>query len=326
MYLFNGTVTLFEAATAREIYREQLDATLRHGSEVVVREQRTRELLNAVTTLTRPTYRICDVPGRQWNPFLALSEALWILAGRDDLAAILPYNQQAKEYSDDGETLYGAYGVRLKDQIAPAIERLKNEETDRRVVLAIWKAQDLSVASKDPPCNDMVMFKLRGGKLHMTVVNRSNDLHWGLHAVNLPTFGLLQEYIATRIGVEVGAQTHLSNSLHVYLDGPAQKITERMIRLIDEPLLPQEPSAATWANLVDSHEEFVEWCSKALDGTLERVQMPFLVFANDYLRYYRDFPNGKDLVDSVRFAHTYLDWALTGTRFLKARRAMKAAI
>ena len=52
--------------------------------------------------------------------------------------------------------------------------------------------------------------------LDMTVCNRSNDLVWGMLGANVVHFSFLQEYLACRLGVEVGRYTQFSNNLHVY--------------------------------------------------------------------------------------------------------------
>ena len=54
----------------------------------------------------------------------------------------------------------------------------------------------------------------------MTVLNRSNDAVWGAYGANAVHFSLLQEYLATRIGVPVGKYYQFSNNLHVYKSLP----------------------------------------------------------------------------------------------------------
>src|SRR3990167_518575 len=226
---------VFSAPTGAYLYRAQLQALL-EAPEVLVRGLKTRELLNVITEIQFPRARIQIVPGRRLNPWLALSESLWLLAGRNDTSALLPYNKRILEFSDDGDTLYGAYGKRLMPQVPAAVERLRKDNHDRRAVLSIWREKDLTADVKDPPCNDLVMFKLRGEHLHMTVINRSNDLHWGLHAVNLIQFSILQEYMAYLLSFNVGTQVHLSNSLHIYMEGAGAQITANMIRAKDEEI------------------------------------------------------------------------------------------
>ena len=282
-------VYIFEGTCATDLYRRQLFAILDCGQDVEVRGLRTRELLDVVTIIQQPLRRPHIVPGRYANPYLALSESLHLLAGRNDVASLLPYNRRILEFSDDGETLYGAYGYRIKDQLPNLIERLHRDPYDRRAVLAIWRPEDLTVVSKDPPCNDLIIFKLRNDHLHMTVVNRSNDLHWGLYAVNVYQFSFLQEYIAARLNAAVGTQTHLSNSLHIYLEGPGARITERMIAARFESLPPPPPNRPLLreaeANHI-SHMEFVAACSQILDNEPLSIGFPspFLWFALAYLR------------------------------------------
>lgn len=118
---------------------------------------------------------------------------------------------------------------------------------------ALAEVMDTSVSSKDVCCNLSVMFTVRdtgkcglcyngktettdegyccgcldrspprkddGGSLKvldMTVTNRSNDLIWGLLGANFVHFTILQEYMAARLGVEVGVYHHFTNNLHAY--------------------------------------------------------------------------------------------------------------
>lgn len=221
---------IFNGLRAQDIYLKQLQA-IEQQPITEVRGRQTKELLNVATVIERPQDMCILIPARRWNPFLALSESLWTLAGRNDLATLARYNKRITEFSDDGETLYGAYGYRIKDQLEPMIERLRRDPNDRRAVLSIWKPEDLTAETKDPPCNDMVMFKLRQRFLHMTVINRSNDIHWGLYAVNIPQFAVLQMYVAKSLKANLGTQTHFSNSLHTYVDSnPHNAITKRMLK------------------------------------------------------------------------------------------------
>src|SRR3990167_2420988 len=145
---------LYSAKTFGSIYQQQLRDLVDHPDYIVtVRGRPTRELLNVVTEITNPRARCQIVPGRKLNPWLALSEFLWMLAGRNDLAALKPYNKRIDQFSDDGKTLYGAYGYRIAQQIPQLLERLQKEPADRRAVLQIWNSHDLIAQTKDPPCN-----------------------------------------------------------------------------------------------------------------------------------------------------------------------------
>ena len=178
------------------------------------------------TTYLNPTERVLFEPRRDANPFFHLFESLWIIGGRRDVKFLTEFNKRMSEYSDDGEVFHAAYGYRMRhqqsvDQIELAIKMLKQDPNSRRVVIQIWDANlDLGTDTKDTPCNDLIMLKIRDRKLNMTVANRSNDVIWGAYGANAVHFSMLQEYIADKVGVEVGVYNQVSDSYHVYTNNP----------------------------------------------------------------------------------------------------------
>ena len=186
------------------------------------------------TVYTSPTERVMLQPGRDANPFFHLVEALWMLAGRNDLAPLTRYVKNMKSFSDDGgRTQPGAYGFRWReqfdyrkqealDQVRWAIRRLKADPNDRRVVIQMWDpAADAWAADnggRDVPCN-LVALPAVGvdGRLNLTVFNRSNDMVWGAYGANAVHFSVLQEYIAAQLGIAVGVYWQVANNFHAYL-------------------------------------------------------------------------------------------------------------
>lgn len=219
------------------------------GSRVVARSSRYGDVLmieEPVTiTYTHPRERVLLNPERDCNPFFHLYEALWMLAGRNDVAPLAYYNSRMPEFSDDGQTFNGAYGYRWRnapemawDQLTIIINHLKALPDSRRVVLQMWNVEDdlLKIGgnvpySKDVCCNTNAYFSLRpiGHDLNqpigalvtkyaldMTVCNRSNDMVWGMLGANVVHFSILQEYVAAHLGAEVGRYHQFTNNLHVY--------------------------------------------------------------------------------------------------------------
>lgn len=190
------------------------------------------------TVYAKPLERVLFSPTRDANPFFHLMEALWMLQGDNNISFPLMFNKRFSEYSDDGSTQWGAYGWRWRnffdvDQIDYIVYELVKNPNSRRCVLSMWNPSpnqdnkpwygksDLSVAAfggKDVPCNTHVYFDCRGGVLNMTVCNRSNDAIWGAYGANVVHFSVLQEYLATRIGVNVGVYRQVSNNFHAYTD------------------------------------------------------------------------------------------------------------
>lgn len=231
----------------------------RHGAPVVSGDSRNGPVLyvpEPVTlTYVHPRERVLFNTARDANPFFHLYEALWMLAGRDEVESVAHYASNMINYSDNGELLHGAYGYRWRtwfgfDQLDWIIGELRATPSSRRCVLQMWDAtvepphtwtdrNDPWMAShggKDVPCNTQAYFALRPGPelgrgqdprewpdhrpcpavLDMTVCNRSNDLVWGMLGANAVHFSFLQEYLADCLGAEVGYYHQFTNNLHVY--------------------------------------------------------------------------------------------------------------
>jgi hypothetical protein len=205
-----------------------------------------------ITMTRRPMERVMFSPLRDANPFFHLVEALWMLAGANDTKSLTHFVPRMKEFSDNGDTLNGAYGHRWRvhfgtDQLSVAIHELKNNPSSRRVVLAMWDGGmkvtrgvvdtdgdymsrtyhedgDLRKAiygSKDVPCNTHVYFDAnKTGALDMTVCCRSNDAVWGAHGANAVHFSVLHEFVARAAGLEMGVMYQFSNNYHLYTERP----------------------------------------------------------------------------------------------------------
>ena len=174
------------------------------------------------TRYEKPNERVLFHAKRDANPFLHLFDALWILQGRQDVAWLSRFAARMREFSDDGTTYWGAYGHRLRtwfgyDQLKRAVELLRKDPKDRRVVLSIWDGRhDLGKASKDIPCNDLVKLDATHGALNAYVFNRSNDIIWGAYGANAVQFSILLEYLAAMSGMPMGVYEQISTDFHAY--------------------------------------------------------------------------------------------------------------
>lgn len=198
------------------------------------------------TVYSNPWERVLICPERDANPFFHLMEAIWMLAGRRDVAFVQQFNSRIGKYSDDAVNLHGAYGYRWRtwfgyDQLSAVAEELRRDPNTRRAVLTMWDAGehnypemsdaacngdsrleptgDSAIAKqggKDVPCNTHIYFDVRGGKLNMTVCCRSNDIWWGAYGANAVHFSVLQELMAVWCGVQMGVYRQVSNNYHLY--------------------------------------------------------------------------------------------------------------
>jgi thymidylate synthase len=181
------------------------------------------------TSYDCPKERVVFWPERDINIAFLVYEALWMLAGRNDIAPLTRYVKRFDEYSNDGVTMHGAYGHRWRkhfgfDQLAVAASRLQEFVDDRRTVVCMWDPRaDLSPTNyiKDVPCNDAITFQRSPHgehALNMHVFCRSNDMIWGKYFANAFHFSMLLEYMAAWIDCPVGAYEHISVNYHAYSD------------------------------------------------------------------------------------------------------------
>jgi len=201
--------------------------------------------------LTNPSNRYITISKRKWNPFLPWAESLWMALGLNDLNS-LPgrYVKNLYTYSDNGRTWRGGYGPRLRaysgnatdydisepqyrhifsgyvkliDQLRYVIEALQRDLSTRQAIIQFgdppkdcFDENNILKETKDFPCSRVLQFMVVDGKLNLTLYIRSNDILYGLSAVNITNFTLMQEYVANIIGIPVGKYYHIVNNLHLY--------------------------------------------------------------------------------------------------------------
>ena len=243
---------VIRARNVNDAYQEGMLYLDAHGVRESTRNGEAIVAPEPVTTrYERPWERVLFNAHRDANPFFHLMESIWMLAGRRDVDWLAHFNSGMRKFSDDGINFHGAYGYRLRhhfgmDQLSECVRMLKENPDDRRVVCSIWHpVNDLGMQSKDIPCNDAMKFDIRDGKLCMYVFNRSNDAVWGCYGANAVHFPFFQEYVASRVGVEIGAYYQISTNFHAY-----SGIYEAMLENVEAdmgpydskvPLTPSQP-------------------------------------------------------------------------------------
>jgi thymidylate synthase len=248
-----------------------------------------------------PHRRVLFSPTRDANPVFHCLEALWMLAGHNDIAFPKKFNSKFGAYSDDGVTQRGAYGYRWRqwfgyDQLKVIIDELKTNSASRRCVLAMWDGGQLSywdndttrgephpgdllATTVDKPCNTHIYFRVRDGVLDMTVCCRSNDILWGAYGANAVHMSFLLEYMATAIGVSMGVYYQVSNNYHLYTDVLGREKGEQIIEECHGALLVVEnvPLVANPETFDKELQRFMQNPGAAFDYENEflgRVGMP----------------------------------------------------
>ena len=179
----------------------------------------TRELRSVLLKLSNPRARLSHTE-KKGKIFSALGELLWYLAKSNDLEFISYYLDQYRKESEDGATVYGAYGPRLfnkrgNDQVKNVLDLLGRHSSTRRAVIQLFDAEDIAAPHKEIPCTCTLQFMVRDGRLELAACMRSNDAFKGLpHDVF--SFTMIQEIVARTLGHQLGVYTHFVGSLHLY--------------------------------------------------------------------------------------------------------------
>jgi thymidylate synthase len=349
-----------------ESYKRVLRDVLELGEEVSPRGKLTYELQPAIHHIYSPAKKLCSIPGRKANPFFNMAENLWIIAGRGNAEWVCSFNNKLKEFQlDEGHVDFNApYGRRIRfankhreeeltinkinffnmkkipqvDQLLHCYLSLKSDPDSRQAVVSLWNPLIDYVVheTKDRPCNTTIYFKIRNGKLNMTVSNRSNDIHLGLYGVNFVQFAHIQEFMAASLNVGIGTYTHLSDSLHVYADSQHtdninnSKYGFDIYDYVEPKILNYKDFSSDVSNPAPNLNDFLSIADQVIDENLNfrkngvsqiagYCKSDYALHCYKYLiayDYYKagDYDTAFQLLQIV-FDYGFKDWAILGLEF-----------
>lgn len=200
-----------------------LRATYQHIQKQGVRSEATRGAFTAVQgallelTVTQARLSRSENRGKIVS---CLGELIWILSGSKLLKGITPYISLYEEESDDGETVYGAYGPRIFaqegfHQFEETFELLSKNPNSRKAVMMIATPTDFEKYRKEVPCTTSIQYRIIDEKLTAITTMRSNDAYFGLPH-DIFVFTMMQEIMACKLGIETGPYKHFVGDLHIY--------------------------------------------------------------------------------------------------------------
>jgi hypothetical protein len=287
-----------------------------------------------MTCTTKPMERVLFQPLRDANPFFHLMESLWMLAGHDDAAFLNFYIKDfGKRFAERNGIIHGAYGHRWRDafgcdQLEVIINRLKEDPSSRQCVLQMWDCSvedDLEGSWKDRPCNTHAYFRVRENELDLTVCCRSNDLIWGAHGANAVHFSVLLEYMAGRIGLDVGMMYQLSNNYHAYEEQLIKVPLDKLKREDGYRGLVPCPMATDWEGWDADLRKFMVWhYDDKFSGNVELLKALKNQWFHDVAGYMvkamNQWKNGfrqaaRDTVENIQA----LDWRLACIEWMDRR-------
>ncbi|KAI8148066.1 thymidylate synthase [Fennellomyces sp. T-0311] len=119
----------------------------------------------------------------------------------------------------DCDTNYTGQGI---DQLAQVIDKIKNNPTDRRIIMSAWNPADMGKMAL-PPCHAFCQFYVSNpgengrGRLSCVLYQRSCDMGLGV-PFNIASYALLTRMIAHVTDLDPGEFIHTLGDTHVYVD------------------------------------------------------------------------------------------------------------
>lgn len=204
--------------TLDDLLRRVFESLLKSKNRIDPSKGKAREEFGVLLELSNPMARLSQTETRS-TLFSCLGELLWYLSGTDSLDFIEYYIPRYRDFSDNGDTLYGAYGPRIFNMRGinqyNELKKVLLKQDTRQAVIQIVNSEDISIKTKDMPCTSTIQFAIRGGQLHMLTNMRSNDAYLGLPH-DFFSFTMLQEILARDLSVDLGTYKHAVGSLHLY--------------------------------------------------------------------------------------------------------------
>lgn len=280
--------------------------------------------------IRNPEQRVLFDENRDCNPFFHVMEFVWMMAGENDVRWIEQFNRGFRNFADPGtDTLHGAYGHRWVrhfggNQIQMAADLLRSDNTTRRAVIGMWDPRVDLEPHADLPCNTTIMFRVIDGQLDMTVINRSNDLIWGMLGANAVHMTYLHELISHMTNLTIGHYQVFTNNLHIYKNMP--KFEAIWNTKADYDLYRGGTGVRAFPLLRknETYEMLVEDCRTLVSGSMRQfITQWMLEVALPMYEIYMDRINKNTEINRLnRIKAT--DWRLACEQYINRREKEKA--
>jgi len=178
----------------------------------------TKAKFNQSFTIEDPLDKVITTPKRKFNQDYADFEWDWYVKGDRDASEISERAKIWKQMMIPGTTKVNSnYGYfwNYNNQLNKVIDELNRNKDTRRAIIVHYILHEIDQYKYDTPCNDVLNFYIKDGKLELTVFARSIDLWFGF-CNDQYTFAKLMELVSEKTGYPVGQMHWFITNLHVY--------------------------------------------------------------------------------------------------------------
>ncbi len=167
-------------------------------------------LRNNTNTVMRAIDEILWIWQKKSNNVNDLNSHIWDQwAGKDGTIGKAYGYQMAKKYDFKTKN-----GIMKMDQVDFVLNLLKNDTSSRRIMTNIFNFEDLKDMNLEP-CAYGTQWLVKGGKLHLILNQRSQDM-LAANGWNTMQYAALLCMFAQCTGLEVGTLTHNIGDCHIY--------------------------------------------------------------------------------------------------------------
>ncbi len=193
------------AKSISDAWNRGLNLIWRQGQEITdERGTKIRELLSLQVVVEDP-YQKMIPPEYSWNEDRLEEYALQLLSAENP-GFEYTYGERLRSWSWSGAAPV--------DQIGHVIRRLKASPFTRRATAVTW-IPPLDESKEEVPCMIVDDFKLRDGRLNLSVFFRSHDFA-GAYPANLYGLARVLEFVSSEVGASPGSISTTSASAHIY--------------------------------------------------------------------------------------------------------------
>lgn len=152
-------------------------------------------------------------------------ELLWFLSGDSNIRYLQENGVSIwNDWADENGDLGPVYGAQWRnwptpdggsiDQIAVAVEQLRNNPDSRRNLVCAWNVAEVPEMAL-PPCHCLFQFYVADGKLSCQLYQRSADIFLGV-PFNIASYALLTHMLAQQADLKVGDFVWTGGDCHLY--------------------------------------------------------------------------------------------------------------
>jgi len=183
-----------------------------------------------------------------------LTGACVVALGFDYSGLVAPDDDFARQWGELGPVYgkqwrgWGTADGREIDQIAQALEMIRQEPYSRRILVNGWNVGEMQGLIKakhhaPPSCHTVFQFYVSGGRLDLQLYQRSADMALGV-PYNIASYAALLTIMAQETGLRPGIFTHTFGDAHIYLNhlaGVKEQLTRQpyalpTLKIVSKPM------------------------------------------------------------------------------------------